>query len=94
MLLLKEENLFDFKTLNGVMNYKRIHASNINILAKVPNETKRYLFKAGSSLASLVPLTEREVIIEHHLASEEELRKLLSKETITCFFKRFIRQSK
>lgn len=67
----------------GIIEFKYQAATNINML--IPRDAalpKMFDLKYGTPLAFLVPMTERRVILRHHLVSREKFA-LLGKPTLT-----------
>lgn len=61
----------------GVVNYKYQTATNINIfIRKLPGEPNTILLEHNAPLVFLVPLTERKVILRHHLIREDEIYRV------------------
>lgn len=74
------DDVFRFMTPNGVLNFKRQHEVNFNLLfARDPNKAKTITLKHGEPLVMLVPMTERKVVIEHHLVSAEKYSQIRDK---------------
>ena len=53
----------------GIVNFKHQHSTNIHLTLKVRKETYRIDVKMGTPLVSLVPITDRNIKIEHKLFS-------------------------
>jgi hypothetical protein len=61
--------------LNGTVNYKYQHSTNVNALISLRDDAT-FLVPHGQPLAHIVPITEKEVELRHHLISAEELAKI------------------
>lgn len=66
----------DYLVLPGVVDFKYQHESNVNIMVEYQDKTRDIMIHAGDPLVNIFPLTEREVIINHHLVTKEELEKI------------------
>lgn len=64
----------DYKNVPAIVNYKYQHTSNINMF--VPKVASTISIDAGTPIATLIPLTERDVVIKSHLISVEEWNRL------------------
>jgi hypothetical protein len=61
----------------GVVNYKYQHGTHVNAFMRRPSVgDKKVVIKYNDPLALIIPLTEREVIVRHHLVPETERRNL------------------
>lgn len=90
-----EEELFKYKVVNGIINFKKTNSANVNLLFPTPTQGEsKVLLEAGNPVASLIPLSDRPVKINYNLVNDSELTKLRAKEISTCFFKKFIKQQK
>ena len=69
----------DFVAVTGIAEYKYQHQTNINTLIKKPVEaTKTIALKAGTPMAQLVPLTERDWEFKLEVISAEVFSKKFS----------------
>lgn len=60
----------------GVVNYKYQGSTNLNMFVpRPPIGDKKVALKYGHPMALIVPLTERKVILRHHLVSRDERDK-------------------
>lgn len=75
-------------TLPGVVNYKNISDTNINLMVpRTANENFK-VFTAGSPLVQIIPLTERKLEVKCHLVSKTEWQTImLAKSPHSKFFK-------
>lgn len=75
----------DFITPPGIINFKFQHGANVNIFIRKEQQSKILRLSHGQLLAQLVPLTERKVIINTHLISEEAFKQM-TQEQVTIKF--------
>lgn len=74
------DDVFRAMVPNGVLNFKRQHEVNINMLFKRDEQNPTtVVLKHSEPLGMLVPMTERKVVIEHHLVSTEEYAHIRDK---------------
>lgn len=62
----------DYKIMLGTVDFKYQHSSNINLFLRHKEQKRTLLIEAGTPIAHIIPLTERKLIVHHHLISEEE----------------------
>jgi len=60
---------------SGNVNYKYNHSTEINMFIDL-TENKVINIDLGTPLAHIIPLTDKEVILKHHLISDEEYKNL------------------
>lgn len=72
------KGLNKFYVLPGVLNYKYQHATEVNMF--IPNCENKIDMKTGNPLVHLVPLTEKDVELRHHLIDEKEIEDLYDAE--------------
>lgn len=61
----------------GVVNYKYQSATNINMfIRKLPGESRTILLEYNTPIVFILPLTERKVILRHHLIGRDELPRI------------------
>jgi hypothetical protein len=65
-----------FTVLPGMLNFKYQGAVNVNTLWTREAQLKRHLLPFGSPLAHLIPMTERKMVLQHHLLDTEEFENL------------------
>lgn len=59
----------------GVLNFKHQMGTNVNMfIRKLPDQARNVEIKFNTPFVFLMPLTERKVILRHHLVSKEYLR--------------------
>lgn len=61
-----------FEILSATVSFKFQHATNINLMLSLMQDTVVNL-KAGQPMAHIVPITEKEIILKHHLVDESDL---------------------
>lgn len=61
----------DFVIPPGIVNYKYQHTTHINMFLSL-KEKKTFSLNAGDPMVYLLPLTEKEVILKHHLIDMNE----------------------
>jgi hypothetical protein len=61
--------------LNGTVEYKYNHATNINVLISLRDDAT-FNIPHGQPLAHIVPITDKQVELRHHLVSAEELSRI------------------
>ena len=76
-----------FEILNATVSYKYQHATNINLMLSLMQDTVVNL-KAGQPMAHIVPITEKEVILKHHLVSEKEIPNVIQFSFMNLYQKR------
>jgi hypothetical protein len=64
----------NIRVLPGVLNFKYQRDTNINIF--VPKERQRFELEAGLPLAHLIPLSDKQIEIKHHLISKDEFTRM------------------
>lgn len=69
------ERVFKYTTPTAVVEYKYQHATNVNLLfnKKVVQDIRLH---HGTPLVFITPLTEKKVVLRHHLVSESEVEQL------------------
>ena len=82
----------DYKNVPAIVNYKYQHTSNINMF--VPKVASTISIDAGTPIATLIPLTEKDVVIKSHLISAEEWNRLNSSTSYTQSFTNFYEKRK
>lgn len=66
----------------GVMNYRYQSGTNINIfIRKLPDRPRQLELKFDTPLVFITPLTERKVILRHHLVTPQEIRSIQRPQT-------------
>jgi hypothetical protein len=67
---------YDLTVLPGVLNFKYNTTTNINCVVRQRKEKYTINIKPQQPLAMLHPLTDKKIVIKHHLVSYEEYGKL------------------
>ena len=63
---------FNYKILNGVLEFKNQTSTHVNMLFKRKNENYIENIKYKTPLVHLVPLSDKKIKLKHHLVSESE----------------------
>jgi hypothetical protein len=63
---------FNYKILNGVLEFKNQPSTHVNMLFKRKNENYIENIKYKTPLAHLVPLSDKKIKLKHHLVSKSE----------------------
>ena len=71
-------DLLDYAVAPGILNFKYQHAAEINIFIKYKNEPRTLDFTIGDPIAIMVPLSECNIKIKHHVVDERKLQSLHS----------------
>jgi hypothetical protein len=79
----------DFMIPPGVLEFKYQGTSNINMFIKHTEEQRNLLIPAGTPVAHIVPLSDREVNLNVHLVSNEEAEKMFSKNSNISFLGKY-----
>lgn len=70
-------NSFDYYIMPGLVRFKYQFVSQINTFVSVGNKKKgKVLFYGGEPLAIYHPMTEKEIILNHHLVSLDDFNNL------------------
>ena len=67
------EHLFDYHAVPGLLNFKYQPSCHVNLL--LPKKQQRIELSAGLPMAQMIPMSEKEIVIKHHLISYEEFDK-------------------
>ena len=65
--------------LSGVVNFKAQTSTNIVLFIQRTKEDQYLEFSAGTVVSQLLPMTEKNVCLKHHLVDETELSRLKAK---------------
>jgi hypothetical protein len=65
-----------FSILTGVLNFKYNHETNINII--MDKREKYFKFNFSDPLVHLIPLSEKEIILKHHLITKKEFDRIIN----------------
>jgi hypothetical protein len=66
----------DYIVLPGVTSFKYQATTNINMLFYRGEKTKKVEIKYGTPLAHILPLTDKKLVLKHHLVDRNEIFKL------------------
>jgi hypothetical protein len=69
------DELEGLEIMPGVLEYKYQHGLHVNMFIRKKESPERYVFKLGTPLAHVIPLTERKLDIKHHHELSEELKE-------------------
>jgi hypothetical protein len=62
----------------GVVNFKWQPGTNINFFLKREKEIRNILIEAGQPMLQFIPLTEKKIVLHHHLVDEKDVVKITS----------------
>ena len=68
----------EFIVVPGILEFQYQNMSNVNLLFKIPNETKNYKIKAGDRLAMLTANTEEDFDVECTYMDEAKFNKIIT----------------
>jgi hypothetical protein len=71
----RQSNTEWFEAPQGILEFKNRHELNINLLFDLQNKGAR-LIEANTPLIHLIPLTEKKVILKHHVVDEKEFNSM------------------
>jgi hypothetical protein len=77
-------NTHDYFFPNAVFDFYYQHAANINTFFRLNGPSYKFSLVAGQPLVFIVPLTEHQVEIKHHLLTEKEMNRFLPRD---CFLR-------
>lgn len=63
----------NYMTVPGTLSFKHQHTTNISLM--IPNNISQFNIEHGHPMYHLIPLTEKELIIKHHLVTEKEINQ-------------------
>lgn len=66
----------DYVVLPGISSFKYQSSTNINILFYREEKTKKVEIKYGTPLVHMIPLTDKKLVLKHHLVDQNEIPKL------------------
>ena len=90
----RPQMMYDMRAMDGILHGDELLNVNINCLFKKEDTRKTLTLEHGTSLAFLLPLTEKKVKIKHHLVSEHELREMGRKPPIYFMLTNSYKKSK
>lgn len=70
--VMNRTNFQDYTFLHGAIDFKHNHSCNVNTMVSFGDTVRDFKLTAGTTLALLVPLSEREVVVKTHLVNKEE----------------------
>ena len=71
----------------GVLNFSKTGSCNVNVVFKRHSEDVKHLIEFGRSIAMLIPMSDRKVLVKHHLISNDEYDQLFSRKNAALTFK-------
>ena len=77
-----------YHVLPGMLEFKYNHGININIMINLQKDFM-YTIKAYTPMAHMIPVSDKELVIKHHLVSKEEFYNLSSKNIRPIFTNRY-----
>lgn len=81
-----DESNKDLIVLNGVVDFKNQSSLNINTMIKRSADCKEIFIKKDTPMYMLIPLTERRVVLKHHLVTTQDLKRMSQKKFPTLYF--------
>lgn len=66
----------ELQVLNGMVNYKYQHTTNINCFVNKSVFPNQFTIPAGQPIVHIIPLTDKRINIKHHAVSDEEWGKI------------------
>jgi hypothetical protein len=60
----------------GVLNFKWQLGTNINFFLKREKEMRSILLEAGQPMVQFIPLSEKKIVLHHHLVDEKEIKNM------------------
>lgn len=79
-------DLLPYRVLTGILNFKYINSTNINLIVPRYEHPNLFLIKYKTPLVHLVPCTEKKIKLKHYLVDEFELNKKTTKKTLDIKF--------
>jgi hypothetical protein len=76
------ERISDFHVLSGIVDYRAQHQTNINVFMKKNSIVK---IKVGDPLVHIVPLTDKEIELRHHLINDSDDEQIIKAPRILWF---------
>jgi hypothetical protein len=71
-----------YHIIPGMLEFKYNHGLNINIMINLQKDFK-HTIKAYTPMAHMIPVSDKELVIKHHLISNEEFNTLWNNTTHT-----------
>ena len=76
-----------YHILPGIMDFKYNHGTNVNMF--FPKVDNKILFKAGTPLAHIIPMSENKVEIKTHVVTEAEMEKIEPASYVSTFINKY-----
>jgi hypothetical protein len=64
-----------YETLSGTLNFKYQHTTNINIMFN-KSKDRHFVVKQGTPMIHLIPISDKQLIIKHHLVDDKEINNM------------------
>lgn len=74
--LWNRSDLTSYSVLPGVLDFKYQHSTNVNLMIEFKQQSRKINFSHSDVVCMLTPLSEREVVLNHHLIDKGDLRKI------------------
>ena len=71
-------NLLDYTAVPGILNFKYQHTAEVNMFVRYEAEARTLDFTIGDPMAIMVPLTECNIKIKHHIVDEAKIHGMNS----------------
>jgi hypothetical protein len=85
---------YHYKILPGIISYKYVSSSHINMLFNREHMNKRIMIEHGTPMAHLIPVTDRKIELKHHLVSRDEWISIRNRYPTEKFYKSFYYRKK
>jgi hypothetical protein len=70
------QNIIDFIVPPTVLEFKYQNSLNCNLFFPIGEKSKTYQISANQPIIHLLPLTDKEIVVQNHLVSDSEIIKL------------------
>lgn len=77
------------KILPGILNFKYQHGANVNTVWTRGTEDTKYLLEYQQPLLHLIPITNKKVVLEHHLLNTNDFLNLASRSRAVKFINKY-----
>jgi hypothetical protein len=71
--------------LPGVINFKYIHSTHINMFINITQATEIFL-NANTPIINLIPMSDNHVTIHNHLVDADEYKKIIAADNFPAYF--------
>lgn len=87
------DKMFNFNVVPGVINFRDQMSTHINVF--LPNKANRLEFEAGDILVHVIPISDYNIELKHHLVTQEEFKsKMLRYSFLSSFMGRYKKNAK